>query len=219
MKKLSLLFLLIIPFLYSLEPGNYIPQCIEEHYHIRGERIVYCYNRDTKVNNWSYYTLTKEQVEHQGFKRPTTYTKDPHVSSSAVTSDYTNSGYDRGHLAPSEDFDESELALKEANYMSNLSPQNPSFNRGIWSKVENRARTLAKEKDFVIIITGPLYEGNIKRIGANKVAVPASFWKIIIWEDGIECYNVPNEQSLQDISVFQVSLKSIETLAKIKVEK
>jgi endonuclease G len=218
-KKIFLIFLLTLThFLYSLEPGNYLPTCSENHEHIRGERIAYCYNINTHINNWSYYTLTKEQVEHQGFKRPTAYYSDPSFRD-IVTSDYTNSGYDRGHLAPSEDFDESENALREANYMSNISPQDHKFNAGIWKKVENRARQLAKEHNFVIIITGPLYRGEIKTISLKMISVPTHFYKIVIWETGMEVYNIPNEPYDGNIETFLVSLTSIETAARIKVER
>ena len=39
--------------------------------------------------------------------------------------------------------------------MSNMSPQNPSFNRGIWRKIEKRFRDWANIYGELVIITGP----------------------------------------------------------------
>ena len=56
---------------------------------------------------------------------------DDGVYSSAKTSDYTNSGFDRGHLVPAADMKMDFTSVKEAAYMSNISPQKPKFNQAI----------------------------------------------------------------------------------------
>lgn len=55
---------------------------------------------------------------------------------SAALSDYRGSGYDRGHLAPAADMKWAPAAMSESFLMSNMSPQDPGFNRGIWKKLE-----------------------------------------------------------------------------------
>jgi endonuclease G len=60
------------------------------------------------------------------------------TTGSASLSDFKGSGYDRGHLAPAGDMKWSSTAMSESFYMSNMSPQKPGFNRGIWKKLESR---------------------------------------------------------------------------------
>jgi endonuclease G len=71
-----------------------------------------------------------------------------------LPSDYTNSGFDRGHLAPAGDMKWSETAMDESFLMSNISPQKPAFNRGIWKKLEEKIRSWAIENDSIIVVTG-----------------------------------------------------------------
>jgi len=61
--------------------------------------------------------------------------------------DYSGNGYDRGYLCPTGDMKLNLTSMSETFYMSNMSPQNPSFNRGIWETLESRVRTWALEKN------------------------------------------------------------------------
>jgi endonuclease G len=54
--------------------------------------------------------------------------------------DYEKSGYDRGHLAPAADMGFSKITMAESFYYSNMSPQVPGFNRGIWKQLEEQTR-------------------------------------------------------------------------------
>jgi len=97
--------------------------------------------------------------------------------------DYFNSGYDRGHLAPSADFRWSRKALSESYFYSNMSPQKPEFNRGKWSQVEDFFRQYVLHTGHAIfIVTGGLLNDTIKKsIGINKrIKVPPYFYKIAV---------------------------------------
>ncbi len=97
--------------------------------------------------------------------------------------DYFNSGYDRGHLAPSADFRWSRRALSESYYYSNMSPQKPEFNRGKWSQVEDFLRHyVIYTGHSLFVVTGGLLNDSIKReIGVNKkIKVPPYFYKIAL---------------------------------------
>jgi endonuclease G len=78
--------------------------------------------------------------------------------------DYQGSGYDRGHLVPAADILGSQEAMNQTFYLSNMSPQDPSFNRGYWALFEKFVRSLRNHFDDVYIVTGPLFlptkEGN-----------------------------------------------------------
>ncbi|NSW45703.1 MAG: DNA/RNA non-specific endonuclease [Bacteroidales bacterium] len=97
--------------------------------------------------------------------------------------DYFNSGYDRGHLAPSADFRWSRKALSESYYYSNMSPQKPEFNRGKWSQVEDFLRQYVIYSGHpIFVITGGLLNDTIKKsIGIKKkIKVPPYFYKIAV---------------------------------------
>lgn len=132
----------------------------------------------------------------------------------ARTQDYISSGYDRGHLVPAADVQESQLAVDETFLMSNIAPQVPSFNRGIWASFERFVRGLVKNFDEVYVLTGPLYlpkqDENGKFyvkyevIGRDKtVAVPTHFFKVILGvSKGMNYmggFVLPNEGTEKDI--------------------
>ncbi|KDO29202.1 hypothetical protein SPRG_05437 [Saprolegnia parasitica CBS 223.65] len=108
-------------------------------------------------------------------------------------SEYHNSGYDRGHLAPARDMSTSQVAVNESFLMTNISPQVGKFNRGYWSRVEGFVRHLANQYDGVYVITGPLFlptkdkKGDGYRVSypilgtpLNGVAVPTHFFKVVL---------------------------------------
>ncbi len=74
----------------------------------------------------------------------------------------------------------SDQVMSASFFMSNMSPQDPSFNRGIWKKLEERVRIWAVENDKILIATGPIFSGEYNTIGKNKVAVPTHYYKVII---------------------------------------
>ena len=137
---------------------------------------------------------------------------------SATPDDYSNSGYDRGHLAPAADFATDKEAMKESFYMSNMSPQEPSFNRGIWSKLENKIRDWAEENEDVWVITGPvlLNQKRLQKIGENKISVPRFYYKVVLdaREPEIKMigFVMKNEGSSKALHNFVVMVDSIETL-------
>jgi endonuclease G len=106
--------------------------------------------------------------------------------------DYTDSGYDRGHMVPAGDFMNSQDTLNDTFTMANICPQDPVLNRGLWAELEGWLRqTLEKHFDEMIIITGPVYApvfyGNQwvymhKTIGTypRLITVPTHFFKVFI---------------------------------------
>ena len=81
---------------------------------------------------WVQYVLTADEVSRAMVNRSDDFRADPYVpTGSATPQDYTRSGYDRGHLVPAADMGYSDRTMSESFYMSNMSPQDPQFNRGI----------------------------------------------------------------------------------------
>jgi len=59
--------------------------------------------------------------------------------------DYTGSGYDRGHIAPSADRTCNEADNSATFLMSNMMPQVPELNRGVWGDLKEYCRELVQE--------------------------------------------------------------------------
>jgi endonuclease G len=139
------------------------------------------YNPDYKIANWVAYELTAEEAASTLFKRASSFTVDPNLRGrSATDSDYRNSGYDRGHLAPAADMRWAAEAMRESFYFTNICPQNGSLNSGLWSRVESKCREWAIEHGAVLIATGPvIIDGQYGHIGASRVTVPDYFYKAI----------------------------------------
>jgi endonuclease G len=119
---------------------------------------------------------------------------DLQATARAVPGDYVGSGYDKGHMAPVEDMRKDSAAMLQSFYMSNMVPQDPILNRGVWREIEEHARKLAISKNGVYVFTGPIFADRpIKTIGAG-VAVPSHTFKVIIDKnDGLGIgYIVPN---------------------------
>ena len=86
---------------------------------------------------WSQYILSSSNFRKKDVDRLDGFVSDVMVPNSPTPKVYDKSGYDRGHLAPADDFDWSELAMSESFLMTNIAPQLAGFNRGIWKKLEN----------------------------------------------------------------------------------
>ena len=69
--------------------------------------------------------------------------------------------------------------MRESFYMSNVSPQTPSFNRGEWKNLEKLVRHWVTEYGELYVVTGPVLTDGLPVIGKNNVAVPNYFYKVI----------------------------------------
>jgi endonuclease G len=177
------------------------------------------YNEIHEQANWVAYELTKDET-NKIFDRTNKFLVDQSVKSgSATDKDYENSGYDRGHLAPASDMGWSEITMEESFYYSNMSPQDPSFNRGIWKKLEESIRAWAIENNSLYIATGPILSNNLQTIGPNKVSVPNYYYKVILdySEPGIKGigFILPNIGSKEELQNYAVSIDSVESLTGI----
>ncbi len=137
------------------------------------------YDQKHRQAKWVGYLLTESETIKVA-KRSNKFTQDPLVPESDNAVDYKKSGFDRGHLAPAADMGFSIETMKESFYYTNMSPQNPSFNRGIWKKLEEKTREWAKIYDSIYINVGPLLSDSLPTIGPHKVSVPKYYYKVIL---------------------------------------
>ena len=173
------------------------------------------YNEKTEQADWVAYTLKKINLDNAKFSRTDNFREDPDVKTkSASLADYKGSGYDRGHLAPAADFAWTKEGMSESFYMSNMSPQEPGFNRGIWEKLEERVRDWARSNNEIYVVTGPICLGKGEKIGKNKVVVPDQYYKVILELNGKEVKGIGfilnNEKSSKDLSAFAMSIDEVE---------
>lgn len=139
------------------------------------------YNHHYKTPNWVAWELTRQETTGEE-GRTNQFLPDPSLPEPRVeASDYTHSGYDRGHMAPAADMKWSKQAMKESFYMSNICPQNRKLNRDDWGDLEEKCREWAKKYGRVYIACGPIYDkASPKRIGKHQVAVPDRFFKVVL---------------------------------------
>lgn len=139
------------------------------------------YSADYKTPQWVAWELTEQEtVGEEG--RANSFLSDPEIrGAKAYTADYTNSGYDRGHMAPAGDMKWSRESMEDSFLLSNVAPQNANLNRGDWKDLEEKSREWAAQYGTVYIACGPIYDHpNPVRIGNNKVAVPDAFYKVLL---------------------------------------
>ena len=169
---------------------------------------------------WVAYELTREEVMGDTSRKDSFKSDNLIPTGSAALSDYAGSGYDRGHLAPAADMKMSAKSMSESFYLSNMSPQDPGFNRGIWSELEACVRTWAYENETVLVVTGPvLVREDYPVIGKNAVSIPEYYYKVILDITGAEKKGIgfllPNKKALSPLQSFAMSIDVIEELVEI----
>jgi len=223
------LFIILLVFLTSVGvgfsqqikpiPNLEIPKLKQNETVIKHYAYSLSYNEPNEQANWVAYKLTSEET-NSTFKRANKFIQDPLVKSGiADDQDYAGSGFDKGHLAPAGDMGWSVTAMRESFYYSNMSPQVPSFNRGVWKRVEELVRNWAREYKSVYIVTGPILTSGLKTIGHDRVSVPKYFYKVILEynSSGIKGigFIIPNLSSQEQLQRFAVTIDSVEKVTGI----
>ena len=172
------------------------------------------YNEGAEQAEWVAYELKKEYVKSNDLKRPY-FIADPKViTGSADWRNYKKSGYDKGHLCPAADMKFDTTAFRETFYTSNIAPQLPEFNGGIWNRLEQKVRYWALRYDGVHVVTGGVLKSSVKTIGMEKVAVPEYFYKIVLDHSNgsykMIAFLIPNQKSDKSLFNYVVSVDSLE---------
>ena len=137
-------------------------------------------NLKSKVPDWVVEVLTSDHLNGPAVRRDNFHADDDlTLGSRAELGDYSRNGFDRGHMAPAEDMTWDQAAMDQSFLLSNMAPQDPPFNRGIWARLEGMAREWADQHGRVVVITGPVYDRDDDTIGGNHVEVPMAFYKIV----------------------------------------
>jgi endonuclease G len=133
---------------------------------------------------------------------------------SPSTDDYYASGYDKGHLVPAGDLTTDSLSMDDSFLMSNLSPQIPEFNRGLWKRLESQVRDWSCQFDSIFVVTGAILHDSLTSIGKRRMAVPDYYFKsILVYDKGEQSslslllYQYTNEDKIKNFVIIQTHLK------------
>jgi endonuclease G, mitochondrial len=197
---------------------KYLPAYDSDAIIIRHKPYILRYEEKYEQASWVVHKLL-DKAKYGTADRSNNFQPDPEVETgTALPNDYSRSGYDRGHLCPAGDFRFDKDLEDETFYMSNMSPQEPDFNRGIWSNLELKARDWAAERGYVIVVTGPVLKDGLETIGKkNAISVPKQYYKIIYDPEKQEAiaFLMKNEGSYDSLQNFVVSIDALERLTGI----
>ncbi|MBD0347353.1 MAG: DNA/RNA non-specific endonuclease [Coleofasciculus sp. Co-bin14] len=183
------------------------------------------YNNDKGIPNWVSWQLNKSWMGDA--PRQNDFRPDDTLPAGwyrVKPTDYTNSGYDRGHMTPSEDRTKKVADNSATFLMTNIIPQAPDNNQGPWARLESYCRDLVKKegKELYIISGGYGTKGTIN----GKVSVPANTWKVIVVLDrpgqgvrGITtstrviAVNMPNSNGIRAVNwkTYRTTVRQIES--------
>ena len=142
----------------------------------QGFSLGYSYAHKTAL--WVSYVITQGSVELNLAARGNFYAdQDIPEAYRAQPEQHVNTGYDKGHLAPSATINFSPSANRETYALSNVAFQDATLNRQAWARVENLERHWTKAKGKLYVVTGPLYSSRPQKI--NDIPVPSKFYKVI----------------------------------------
>ncbi|MBU2995831.1 DNA/RNA non-specific endonuclease [Cellulophaga baltica] len=204
-----------------------------DNYYLDNTDYVLSYNNSKGTANWVSWHLSTAWTGSSD--RCNCFKQDASLPSNfftASTSNYTNTGFDRGHLCPSADRNGDDDSNENTYYMTNIVPQSPDNNQGIWANFEDYLREVIDEGHEVHIIAGVIgvggtgSNGSFDYIYEDNITVPETFWKVaLILPNGSNDINrvttatrmiaisVPNDQNISsDWTEFGTSVDDIEAI-------
>lgn len=151
----------------------------ENNYLMVKPQYALSYNRSRATANWVAWRLDGSWIgttdRQDDFRPDETLPADWYRVQS---SDYSGSGYDRGHMTPSGDRTRSIPDNSATFLMTNIIPQLAANNQGPWNDFENYLRSLAQAGQEIYIVSG--VAGNAGTIAQGKIVVPAATWKVVL---------------------------------------
>jgi endonuclease G len=192
------------------------------------------YNNSKGTPNWVSWHLTHDDL---GSAKRLPFYPDQELPAGfnrVVPQDYTNAGFDRGHMCPHSDRDRTEAMSHATFVMTNIIPQTAAVNQRAWCQLEMYCRMLVEhENKELYIVCGPAGHGGRGKNGfktsldRGKVTVPGECWKVILVldeADGEDAAHVdqnsrliavvmPNDGTVgEDWTEYRTSVKNVEEL-------
>ena len=185
----------------------------------RNDDFIIGYSEFKKNPLWVGYKLSKVPPNSKRHERPSSFYVDDRTFSKVKHSDYTHSGYDRGHLAPN--YAISTLYGKSSQLdtflMSNITPQKPNLNRKLWQRLESaEVKYFTKLSDEIYVFTGPIFDDDIEKLKSG-VEIPDKFFKVYAMKNGnsikLLAFIMPqNVRGNESLSKYVVSIDEVEKL-------
>lgn len=185
------------------------------------KQFIVSYSLKHLCPNYVCWSLTRERAESEECKRSDRFEEDIVISerSRVQTSDYSNSGYDRGHMCPAADNRNDADAMRQSFFMTNICPQSHSLNAGAWKELEEFCRSWASDYGTLYICCGPIFDkAKPKTIGNRKgikISVPDRFFKVLLYmgrEPKAIGFIYANERCTKDIRDYAVSVDEVEKI-------
>ena len=170
------------------------------------------YRYDTKTAEYVVEHLDQSDITGPA-KRKDDFRPDPNIpdDKEAMLTDYKGNPYDRGHLVPAADNRTDKEQMSESFYLSNMIPQNPNHNRGIWRILELGVRNTALTNN-IYVASGTIYDKGYLVIG-NGLGVPTRIWKVVYNATNNEAigFLFPNEKiAVKDLPKYVVTVDAVE---------
>lgn len=183
------------------------------------------YHRDDRRPNWVSWHLDSSWLgstpRQDDFRSDTTL---PAGWYRVLSTDYSGSGYDRGHMCPSGDRTRTVAENSSTFLMTNMIPQAPDNNQQAWASLESYCRTLANQGNELYIISGG--DGISGFIGSGVIALPTTTWKVIMvlpsgandvsrvnTSTRLIAVSMPNQNGISsDWRSFRVSVDQVESI-------
>lgn len=175
------------------------------------------YRFDTKTAEWVAERITVEDISGDA-RRRNDFRADNDIPADhrASLADYARSGYDRGHMSPAAANTQTAEIMSESFLLTNMVPQAPRHNRGIWRILELRVNQWVEQGKDIYVINGTIYDQGYKTIGAGEVGVPTAMYKIIVDRSQPKAiaFLIPNtdDPSASELGTFAVTVRHIEEL-------
>lgn len=184
--------------------------------------IAYFATGYSKADNrgiWSAYWVDRERVqsiEESTGKRARTFRKNGKLEDGSYVqpthNDYTNSGYNRGHFAPSHGLAWDEEAQRATFQISNIAPQDGKMNQNIWRCFEVTILDWARNYGEIRVVVGGI--GTQKTVGKKvSITVPTHYFAMVHRKEPQEMavgVRVPNEGGHLDIRKWLMSVAELE---------
>ncbi|RKR06631.1 endonuclease G [Kushneria sinocarnis] len=130
---------------------------------------------------WVTYRLTRV-ADPDAPPRPDGFREDVRAIWRTTSSDYTGTGYDRGHMAPNYAIAvvNGRAAQRDTFLMTNVSPQRPALNRKLWQRLEEVIiDDFVPHFGTVWVTDGPIFDADITRL-PSLIEIPDAFYKILV---------------------------------------
>ena len=221
----KLLLLLLIPFAALANPiddacpqhvlrGAPVSPITANTQYLCKQNYAIHYRYDTKTAEYVVQHVTLQSISGPA-KRKDDFRPDPSVPKQhqSLLSDYAGFPFDRGHLSPGADNTINDDIMSESFFLSNMVPQVPNHNRGIWKQLETAVRNWVQEGKDIYVVSGTVYAPGYQTIGAGRVGIPTHMWKVVVDRKNSKsiAFLFPNAPlPVADLPKYATSIGSIE---------